>query len=137
MDDVPYPVTAAGHFPRDEATMASKPDDFGAHDGGGRLFEQVFESLQAGAEGLAVHVRDVAARAKTAQRLPFPHVPHSTAGQLRFQALAIELRIPARDRKMPHIDELRHTVVFQELNELIQGARRMPNGEQTVPFAGR
>src|SRR5579864_4281841 len=137
MNDVRYPVTAAGHLPGDEAAVASKPDDFGAHDGGGRLVEQVFESLEAGAERLTVHVRLVAALAKTAQRLPFPHVPDPAPRQRRLQRLPIELRVPARHRKMPHVDELRHAVVFQQRNELIQGARRMPHGEETVSFAGR
>ena len=120
VDNVRYPVTPRGHFTGDEAAMATKPDDFGAHDGGWRLADQRFQSRNPLRKKRRRHEGLVTACAKAAKGLTFPVVGDSACRQLAGQHLLVDLWISPRTREVPDVDQLRDPVFLEEGNELIQ-----------------
>jgi len=88
----------------------------------------VFELLDPFLEGFRLHVGLVAAMAVTAQRLQ-PVILDAVLAQRSSQRILIELWVMATARKMPDIDQTLDPVALEQVDEFLDGARRVAHGE--------
>src|SRR5580658_1986880 len=130
----------------DEAAMAAPPHGFGAHEGDPLLAGEAQEVIERAAERLGLGVVGVVAEALLAPErvrrflavrpLPAPPaqrrdmaIADARRGQRRGERFRVELRMAPRHRKAPHIDDAFDPCLAQQGEELIEAARRMPDGE--------
>src|SRR3569623_3691574 len=130
----------------DDAAVASPPPRFRAHDGATPLRAEFQKLLEALMEGLAprvigiivealvlpeaVELRIDALLGAQATKLGDVLVCNLEIGEAFRQPVAIILRVGTRARNGTHVHHKRHFGIVQQLDELIDRSRRMPNGEE-------
>ena len=126
--------------------MAPPGDCFRAHDG--RMLQSTLDHqlVQGAPELVRLHVVGVAAKAcvspahvdgillglaQSTETACLPIVNGRTGQALR-QRLGVELRVMARARDSPHVDELPDTMCFQERYEFVDWSCRMADGPENM-----
>ena len=126
----------------DQLPVAPPPDRLGAHHRGRRVAGDGNQLIKRRAKRLRFHVIGVAAKpfdppggvprvapglAHAAERRAVP-VDDRGVPQRRGQRIGRKMRMPSRARDRSDVHKLLDAVGGQQLDEIIQRARRMPNG---------
>src|SRR2546422_4807540 len=126
----------------DQRTMTSRGESFGAHDRRDPFARLGFQTAQAVLEVLRLHVvresaeggvdparvRGILARVSSPAQLAQMLVSDVGGVQGPPQRRLLVLRIVARARNRPNVDDLLDPVRFQQLQEVADGAGRMAYG---------